>query len=86
LSDFLKDNGFEHYEVSNFAKPDFIQDTILPIGNIKNILELVLLHILTTDLMSEAGMLPTISNISKTKSNLWLKKKKFFLRKISLMK
>lgn len=23
LSDFLKDNGFEHYEVSNFAKPDF---------------------------------------------------------------
>ncbi|MEE6129269.1 radical SAM family heme chaperone HemW [Chryseobacterium arthrosphaerae] len=23
LSDFLKDNGFEHYEVSNFAKPGF---------------------------------------------------------------
>ncbi|MCW3162698.1 radical SAM family heme chaperone HemW [Chryseobacterium oryctis] len=23
LSDFLKDNGFQHYEVSNFAKPDF---------------------------------------------------------------
>ncbi|CEJ70506.1 Oxygen-independent coproporphyrinogen-III oxidase 1 [Chryseobacterium oranimense G311] len=23
LSDFLKDNGFEHYEVSNFAKPSF---------------------------------------------------------------
>ncbi|WP_390451382.1 radical SAM family heme chaperone HemW [Chryseobacterium sp. Alg-005] len=23
LSDFLKDNGFEHYEISNFAKPDF---------------------------------------------------------------
>ncbi|MCA6068783.1 radical SAM family heme chaperone HemW [Chryseobacterium sp. RG1] len=23
LSDFLKDNGFEHYEVSNFAKPEF---------------------------------------------------------------
>jgi len=23
LSDFLKNNGFEHYEVSNFAKPDF---------------------------------------------------------------
>lgn len=23
LSDFLKDNGFDHYEVSNFAKPGF---------------------------------------------------------------
>ncbi|ROH97426.1 radical SAM family heme chaperone HemW [Chryseobacterium daecheongense] len=23
LSDFLKDNGFEHYEISNFAKPGF---------------------------------------------------------------
>jgi hypothetical protein len=31
--------------------PDFTQDTILPTGNIKNILELVLLHILTTVLM-----------------------------------
>jgi oxygen-independent coproporphyrinogen-3 oxidase len=39
LSDFLKDNGFEHYEVSNFAKPGFIPDTILRIGNIRNTLE-----------------------------------------------
>ena len=23
MSDFLKDNGFEHYEISNFGKPGF---------------------------------------------------------------
>lgn len=26
LSDFLKDNGFEHYEISNFAKPGFYSE------------------------------------------------------------
>ncbi len=54
MSDFLKDNGFIHYEISNFAKKDF---EIQRIGNIKNIWESDLLHILITVETSAVGML-----------------------------
>ena len=66
MSDFLKENGFDHYEISNLGNPVSAPNTTLLIGKTSRIWELDLLHILSTVTTKEAGILPIIICISKT--------------------
>jgi oxygen-independent coproporphyrinogen-3 oxidase len=65
MKDFLKDNGFDHYEISNFGKPGFHSKHNSAYWKSEPYLGIGPSAHSYNGIWKEAGILPIIQSISK---------------------